>query len=59
MLKSWIQAVRAFIASKLQKFNAYLEHERTREIPPAENLETGVILFLVVLVFIIARLNPK
>lgn len=54
MLKRWIQLVRVFIASHWQKFNAYLESERTREIPQAENNETAIILLLLLVVWLIA-----
>ena len=55
MLKNWTRRARAFIASLIQKSKEYLEHERSREISQAENEETGCILFLVVLVFLIAH----
>ena len=54
MLTNWTRRARAFIESLSQKFNAYLENERSREVSQAENEETGVILFLLVLVFVIA-----
>ena len=55
----WIQAAKAFIKSHWQKLQDYLANERTREISQAENDETAIILFLVVIVFVIAGLNPK
>lgn len=54
MLTNSIQKARAFIEFQLQKFNAYLENEKTREIHQAENNETSCILFLLVVVWIIA-----
>lgn len=59
MLTNSIRTVRAAIASLKQKLAAYLENERTREISQAENDETGCILFLVVLVFVIAGLTQR
>jgi len=59
MLTRWTQIARAFIASHWQKLTAYLANERTREIGQAENDETAIILFFVVIVFVIAGLNPK
>jgi len=41
-----------------KKLTAYLANEQTREISQAENDETAIILFLVVIVFVIAGLKP-
>ena len=54
MLTNSIQKARAFIASLSQRSTAYLQNERTREISPQENTETGCILLLVVAVLLIA-----
>jgi hypothetical protein len=54
MLKNWTQAVRAFIASLVQRSREYLENERSREIPQAEQNETAMFLFFLVVVWLIA-----
>jgi hypothetical protein len=54
MLRKSTRQLRAFIASHWQKFNAYLENERTREISDRENNETAMLLFLLVIVWLIA-----
>jgi hypothetical protein len=54
MLRNLTRQLRAFIASHWQKFNEYLENERTREISQAENNETAMLLFLLVIVWLIA-----
>ncbi len=46
--------LRAFIASQLQKLNAYLENERTREISQAENNETALAITVAVIIFLLA-----
>lgn len=57
MLKRWTQQARAFIASLTQKSRAYLQNERTRQVSNQENAETGIVIFLLVVVFAIAGLK--
>jgi len=65
MLTNLIRQLRAFIASLIQRSSAYLENERTRlpvrrartqtgEVSQAENNETAMLLFLLVIVWLIA-----
>ena len=54
MLKNLTQPLRAFIASLVQRSKEYLENERSREISQQENNETGLFLFLLVVVWTLA-----
>ncbi len=53
-LKNLTRRARAYIESPWQKLNAYLQNERTREISQEESNETGIILFLFILVWVLA-----
>lgn len=55
MLINSIRKARARIASLLQRSNAYLQNERTRQVSNKENAETGCILFLLVIVLLLAQ----
>jgi len=57
MLKKLIQAAGANIGSLKRRFSGYLQNERTRIISDRENAETGIALFFVVLVFVLAGLK--
>ena len=54
MLRNLTRQLRAFIEFQWQKFSAYLENERTREVSQKENDETAMFLFLLVVVWLIA-----
>ena len=54
MLRNLTRQLRAFIASLIQRSSAYLENERNREVSQAENDETAMFLFLLVVVWLIA-----